>query len=92
MFLKSSLILFFLVACQGIKFDPNPYVSDYKNRGIVNRDGDFVSCAEPRFNDYACLSVEKLKELAEILKRARLPRKEKNQKLKELDELIKTLD
>lgn len=68
--------LFLLIGCQtGIKWNPDFYVGDYENQAIVNEKGIYVYSDEIEFNNYACLSEEKVLELAEILYRARLPRR-----------------
>jgi hypothetical protein len=67
-----------------IKFDPIWYVGDYKNRGIVNRFGHFVSAEDEAFNNYSCLSEDKLKEILDILQEAKIPKRVRDELLKRL--------
>ena len=79
-------LLVFLIGCQtGVKFDPNFHIGDYLNQAIVDRNGSYVYSDEEKFNQYACMHETKVKELAEILKKARIPKKSKFQMLKTLN-------
>lgn len=69
--------LFILIGCTGIKFNPDIYVGDYQNEGITSEKGITVYANEQRFNEYGCMHKSKWKELREILRRARLPRRTK---------------
>jgi len=60
----------------GIKFDPDWHVGDYQNVAIVNEQGQFVFADESNFNNYACMSEQKVKELVTILSRARIPKQD----------------
>lgn len=77
MYLGNKLILFILVlfiGCdRGIKFDPDWYVGDYLNGIIVPENGEAISCFQPEFDRFACMSEDKQKELAELLLKAELP-------------------
>ena len=90
MFLRNFINLIILIAittgCQtrGIKWDPTFYIGDYENAAIVDKDGNVVYADEPAFNGYACLSEQKVQELAEILKKARMPRDLKKNLLEKL--------
>ena len=68
-----SLILFFGSSCQGISWDPDFYVPDSTTGSIVNERGHEVQCFSEEIEAYACLSEQKIKELKEILRRARIP-------------------
>lgn len=57
-----------------IKWNPNFHINSSHLMGIVAEDGHYVSCSDEAFNEYASLHKDKIKELAEILKRARLPK------------------
>ena len=57
-----------------IKWNPDWYVGDYVVRGIVNENNEIIYADQHTFNNYSCLSKEKFIELAEILRRARLPK------------------
>lgn len=67
-------VLSLLVSCQGIKFDPDPYVGDPSSMSIVNSEGIRVSCDDAKFSEFAAMHMSKWKELRAILRRARLPR------------------
>ena len=90
MFLKNCIKLIALIlitsACQtrGIKWNPDFYMSDYQNVAIVNEKGHVIYADQEEFNGFACLSEGKVKELAEILKKARMPRELKRNLLEKL--------
>lgn len=67
--------LVLLTACysQGIKFDPDFYAHDHATKSIISERGEQVFCSSADFDEYASISKEKIKELVDILKRARLP-------------------
>lgn len=69
------LPLLLLVACynQGIVFMPDFYLHDSETQSMTNEEGKEVLCSDDAFNEYASMHKDKIKELAEILKRARLP-------------------
>lgn len=52
------------------KFDPDFYIGDYVNSSIVNGD-KVIACNDIKFNMYACMHVDKVKELNRILSRYR---------------------
>ena len=68
-----NLILFLGISCQGIKWDPDFYVPDSSTGSIVNERGHEVQCFSEEIEAYACLSEQKIKELKEILRKARIP-------------------
>lgn len=70
------LMTFFVSSCysEGIKFDPQFHINSSRLIGIIAEDGHYVSCTDDDFNLYASMHKDKIKELSEILKRARLPR------------------
>ena len=68
-----SLILFLGSSCQGIKWDPDFYVPDSASSSIINEKGHQVYCDKKEIEAFACLSEQKIKELKEILKKARIP-------------------
>lgn len=72
-FIIASIIL--LSSCsQGINFDPQWHIGDSKYAQIVPREPlNIVSCSDPEFDHYACMHEDKVKELRELLIRARLP-------------------
>ena len=74
---KGLLILttFFVISCQsGISWNPDFFVHNSDLNAIISERGDIVSCSDEGFNDFASMHKEKIKELAEILRRARLPK------------------
>lgn len=91
-----AIVLLSLIACgkQSIqdieKFDPQFHVGDYLNEQIINRTGGTVSIKDPKFNDFACLHVDKVKELNIILNRYR--RRTPLKVRKEVKELIEELE
>lgn len=50
-----------------ITFNPDFYVNDSDARGIISERGELIACEDPRFNDYASMHIEKIKELKKIL-------------------------
>lgn len=74
---------------RGITWDPNFYKTNSVKEAIIDRNNIHVYCNEPKFDDYACLSKEKIKELKEILIKARIPKEELVPILKILDGAIK---
>ena len=94
-FLKLSLFLF-LVGCaewgRPILYSPNFFSHDYMTMTIVNAEGKTISCGDVEFNQLASLTKDKIKELAEIIRRARLPRESEKLRetiLKELEKASK---
>ena len=92
----SLILLFPLImgsSCdQGIKFDPNFHIGDSLNGQIVNEQGQTLSCFEPQFDHFACMSEEKIKELRKILATARMPRNgQKEIQVNFLDKIDKIL-
>jgi len=59
----------------GIKFRPYWFVGDYKNEQILNSTLNLkVKASSPDFNNYACLNVDQIMELADILRRIKSSR------------------
>lgn len=75
LFAMAMAVIGLLSSCtQGINFDPQWHIGDSKYGQIVPREPlNIVSCFDPEFDHYACMHEEKIKELREILIRARLP-------------------
>ncbi len=70
-------MIFFASSCRtGIKFDPDWYVADHVQMDFMNEDGLIIGCDSPEIEQGAWMSKEKMKELAEILRRARIPKRE----------------
>ena len=80
------LIAIFLTSCKSsdsIKFDPDFHVGDAANAQIVPElPKEPISCYDERFEEYACMHVSKVKELIEILTRARIPREKQRELIK----------
>ncbi len=85
-FINLIILIIITTACQtrGISWDPNFYIGDHQNAAIIDKNGNVVYADEPAFNGYACLSEQKVQELAEILKKARMPRDLKKNLLEKL--------
>lgn len=88
------LPLVFLTACysQGIKFDPDFYAHDHLSQSIISERGEQVYCSVEGFDQYASISKEKIKELVDILKRARLPNGSDKQRQSMIFKLEKGLE
>lgn len=87
--IKILTLVILTSSCGRIKWDPNFFVSDYINSAIVDRNGVVVYTDTPEFNNYACLSIDKIMELNEILIRARLPKNVKRRLKRKLYPHIK---
>lgn len=76
------LLLLLLTACynQGIVFYPDFYIHDSSVSSMTNEEGKIVYCSDDLFNEYASMHYTKIKELSEILKRAKLPREMEKEK------------
>ena len=82
------LTLSFASSCQtGIKWNPDFYAGDYQSESIVNEQGTQVFATEEKFNEFGCLHRDQIKELREILRRAKVPKEQ----YKPVSELIKRL-
>lgn len=69
-FAKHSLMLLLMLAfasCKGISFDPDFYVADSLSQSIVSERGDIIKTSDIRFDQYACMNIEKVKELKKLL-------------------------
>lgn len=86
-FLSLSLIAGCTLWGKPINYDPHFYAHDYQSMSIVDRDNKTVKCNEEEFNQYASLSKDKIKELAAIIKAARLPDNYEPMREKILNEL-----
>ncbi len=73
-------ILFFSGCKSGsrVNFNPDFYVGDSHTSSIISERGDIIKCDDPRFEDFASMHMEKIKELKTLLIRARLPFSEKS--------------
>ena len=84
--------ILFLISCgrKPVEFDPHFYVGDYLNVQVINRDGVVISCQEEEFNQIACMTKDKIKELRKILKHATVP-KEHEELLSKVIKELKTI-
>ena len=82
-----ALSLLLLGGCNSIKFSPDFYVHDSATQTIISERGDVVSCNDPAFDRFASMHEEKIKELAALLKRAKLKKQ-----AAELDRVLIRLD
>jgi len=87
-FLLVSLTIFFVSSCNSIKFSPDFYKNSSREQAIVSERGDRIYCDDIRFDDFASMHKEKIKELARILKKAKLPPGEQKQLEKEVNQLL----
>jgi len=70
------LMMLLVTSCQtGISWRPDFFVGDYETETIVNEDGITVYSNEILFNEYGCLHKDQIKELREILRKAKIPKK-----------------
>ena len=73
-----TLTIFFVSSCQtGIKFNPDFHRATSAEQAIVDERGNRIYCDEAEFDNFAAMHKEKIKELAEILKKAKIPKDEK---------------
>lgn len=73
---------------RGIEFDPDFRKGSHVEMAIVSEEGERVYCEDPAFDEYAAMHETKIMELAEILKKARMPRAEKQRALQILQKVI----
>lgn len=77
-----------LSGCQsGISFSPDFHIHSSEIQAIISERNDIIYCNEEKFEEYASMHKEKIKELAEILRRARLPKEYEQTRRKILQEL-----
>ncbi len=70
------LLLFITLSCghyEGINFDPDFYVANSLDGTITNERGESVSCYNPSFDNFACMTKSKVVELMQILMTAEIP-------------------
>lgn len=56
---------------KGILFDPDFHVADHTIPGIVSENNEVIPASDIRFDDFACMSKEKIKELKQILMKSK---------------------
>jgi len=79
--------LFLIASCkdyQNINFNPDFYIGSYEEQAIKNEYGKIVYANEIKFNEFSCLSKEKVLELSDLIKDAKIP--------KEVKTILKKLD
>lgn len=65
---KYGLLLYFCLACRkSVYFNPDFFVTDFRVGGIVSERGEVILSSEPAFNEYACMHINKVKELRRLL-------------------------
>lgn len=60
------VFLLFSSCGRGIKFHPDWYVGDHENEYLINENGNIVLPYQKEFDNFACMTKEKVKELREI--------------------------
>ena len=61
------LMILFTCCSKGIKFDPDFRVGNHLIPGIVAEEGTVIPAGDLRFDNFACMSKEKIKELEQVL-------------------------
>ena len=68
----SVLTILLIISCSTVprwEWKANFYVADHNTQDIMSADGKVISCSDPAFDDFACLSYDNIAELeAEIEK------------------------
>lgn len=75
--LKILMIFSLVSSCQqltDVNWDPDFYDTDHTSQRIENADGVVIYCEEPKFDEFSCLSKNKIKELAIVLDNAKVPK------------------
>jgi len=89
-----SLMIFLCGASScttGISWNPNFYKASSVAQSIKDKNENEVMCYDIKFDQFACLHQDKIKELAEILERARIPKEDKDNILKLLHSTLEGL-
>lgn len=79
------ILIMLLGSCSGIEFDPYFARPNHNTCEWTHRDGKTVDGMSKDIYNYAALTKEKIKELAEILKRAKMPVEDKKRYLEILE-------
>ena len=74
--MKLLYLLFFLFSCNSVRFSPDFYKNSSQERAIVSEQGHRIYCDDPKFDKFASMHESKIKELARILKKAKMPTNE----------------
>ncbi len=70
---KYGLLFCLISACRKpVYFNPDFYVADFRVGGIVSERGETILSNEPAFNEYACMHINKVKELRRLLYNVKL--------------------
>ena len=78
--LSVSLTIFLGSSCRtGIKFDPDFHRPCNSCGGLLNERGGVVEYYSDEIEQFSCMSKSKIKELSEILTRAKIPKKDKRE-------------
>lgn len=80
------LMISFVASCTtGITWNPDWYIGDYLNERIISEKGHTIQANNQEFNGYACIHIEQVIELKEILRKARIPKEYTSQIFQGLD-------
>lgn len=90
-FLAFVFLSLLLISCgsQRITFNPDFFMPDYRTRSIVNEMGFRVYADEERFNQFACMSHQKVIELMQLLMQTEAPIEDKQKALDQVNKLLK---
>ena len=81
----TSMLLISASCDRAIDFNGNWYIGDHTTQDLMDKEGHIIRCDDPRFDKYACLHEDDIKELRRILREAKLPKKVKEKALEFLD-------
>ena len=77
-FVRNSIILLLCLSCRRhLTFNPDFHVGDSTTASIISERGESIACNDPRFNDYAAMHIEKIKELRKLLMKVDVGRSNK---------------
>jgi len=61
------IIILSLIGCKGVSFNPDFHVGDHLTQTIASERGDIIPTDSPRFDEFACMHIDKIKELKRLL-------------------------
>lgn len=70
--IELAVLITFLNSCTGISFDPYYALPNMNEEALVHRDGKTVPFSSNEMLNYACMTEEKVRELAELLQDANM--------------------
>lgn len=73
------LSLFLTLSCKNETFDweADPWVGSVQDQELINAQGESISCAEPKFEEMVCFSLENLAELKAAIQKVESPKHRK---------------